>query len=537
MKVHSMQSKILTYNIFIIVLITIATSCSFYFILSGSIKEEIGSKALQIAKTTANRPDVIAAFYTDDPSKVLQPIAEKIRLETESEYVVVGDKNGIRYAHPVPERIGQSMVGDDNDKALKNGLSYISEATGTLGPAIRGKAPIFGYDGEIIGVISVGYLMSDITTMFLKYLDNIILIGVLGFLLGIVCSVLLSTHIKKELLNYEPLEIAELLKRQNALIESVREGIIMIDDKGIVTVANSAVYKALSIDEGTSVIGRRIKEIIPNSQMLEVLATGEKHLDRPMMIGGEKTVVNRIPISNGDKIIGVVSSFRLQSEIDRLATELSQVKKYTEALRSQTHEYNNFLYSISGLIQLKDYDEALQLIYSERAEQGNLIHLITERLKDPLIGGILIGFFNRAKELKVKFILDEDSKLERLPKDVQKHLFVSILGNLITNAFEAVEQLEEADRIVRVLIVDNGKEILIEVEDSGKGLNEEIKEVIFEQRVSTKSSLKDQHGYGLLKVQENVKELGGTIYTENGDLGGALFVIVIQKGGVKSCMM
>lgn len=34
-------------------------------------------------------------------------------------YVVIGDKEGIRYTHPLADRIGKSMVGDDNDRALK----------------------------------------------------------------------------------------------------------------------------------------------------------------------------------------------------------------------------------------------------------------------------------------------------------------------------------------------------------------------------------------------------------------------------------
>lgn len=367
--------------------------------------------------------------------------------------------------------------------------------------------------------MSVGYLKTDVNTIFLKYLDNIVLIVIFGIIIGIIFSSLLSTRIKKELLNYEPIEIAELLKQQNALIESVREGIIMVDQDGVITVANSAVYKTLSLNEDAQLIGRDIREVIPNSHMFEVLSTGERHLDRPMEIGGQKTIVNRIPIMNGEKVVGAVSSFRLQSEIDRLALELSQVKKYSEALRAQTHEYNNFLYTLSGLIQLKDYDEALDLIHTEREEQGSLIHFISEHLKDPLISGILIGFFNRAKELKVKLIIDEDSRLERLPKNIQKHLFVSILGNLVTNAFEAVEHLQEQDRIVRILILDNGKELLIEVEDSGAGIGDEIKESLFQTRITTKSKTVEQHGFGLLKVKENVKELGGEIYTENGDLG------------------
>ena len=530
MKLDSMQSKIFLYNIIIIFLISVAIGISFYLTLSNAIKDEIGSKALQIAKTTAIREDVQAAFSTNNPSDILQPIAEDIRKETGAEYVVIGNHNGIRYSHPVESRIGQKMVGDDNHGVLEKGLSYISEATGTLGPAVRGKTPVFDDDHQIIGIVSVGYLKKDISDIFSKYIDNIVWIIAFFIIIGLIFASLLSRRIKKDLLNFEPIEIAELLKQQNALIESVREGIIMVNEDGVITVLNHAAYKMLANGEETQLIGEHIKNVLPNTQMDQILSTGERHLDRNMEINGIKVLVNRIPILNGDKVVGVVSSFRLQSEIDRLALELSQVKKYTEALRAQTHEYNNFLYTISGLIHLQNYEEALELIHSEREAQGNLIHFISDRLQDPFISGILIGFFNRAKELKVKLIFDEDSKLQSLPKHIHKHLFVSILGNLVTNAFEAVELLPEEQRLVRILILDNGKELLIEIEDSGKGIDNRVKNILFEKRVSTKGTHNDRHGYGLMKVKENLLELGGEIYTENGDLGGALFIVVIHKG-------
>lgn len=530
MKLHSMQSKIFLYNIIIILLISIAIGISFYLTLSNAIKEEIGAKALQIAKTTAIRDDVIEGFYSKNPSDILQPIAEEIREETGAEYVVIGNRNGIRYSHPVESRIGEKMVGNDNEGVFEKGLSYISEATGTLGPAVRGKTPVFGDEGQIIGVVSVGYLKKDLSDIFSEYIDNIVWIIAFFIVVGLTFASLLSTRIKKDLLNYEPAEIAELLKRQNALIESVREGIIMVNEEGLITVLNSAAYKMLSNGENIQLVGKHIRTVLPNTQMDQILSTGERHLDRNMEINGNKVLVNRIPVLNGDRVVGVVSSFRLQSEIDRLAMELSQVKKYTEALRAQTHEYNNFLYTISGLIYLQNYEEALELIHSEREAQGNLIHFISDRLRDPFISGILIGFFNRAKELKVQLIFDEDSRLESLPKHIQKHLFVSIVGNLVTNAFEAVEHLPEEKRLVRILILDNGKELLIEVEDSGKGIDNKVKDLLFEKRVSTKGVDNSQHGYGLMKVKENLLELGGEIYMENGDLGGALFILVVHKG-------
>ena len=525
----SLQTRIFSFGALFVSLVAIIIGISFYFIISNAIEQQIGERALSIAKTTAERPDIIAGFEAENPSEILQPIAITIQKTVGAEYVVIGDENGIRYAHPVVERIGQKMVGDDNEQALIYGKSYISEATGTLGSALRGKAPVINENGEIIGVISVGFLKDNIANIFGLYIDNIAFIVVVAILLGITGSGIIARNIKKELFNLEPSEIANLFTERNALIESVREGIIMVDANGVITMVNLAAHEILSLPEQTELIGRNILEVIPNTNLLQVMESGDRHLDRPMEIRGKKVIVNRIPIRLGEEIVGAVSSFRLQSDIDRLAEELSQVKKYTEALRAQTHEYNNFLYTISGLIQLNSYDEAINLIHVETAEHQSLIQFMTKRLQDPFLGGIIIGFFNRAKELKVRFILDEDSYLEKLPAHLQKHLFVSLIGNLVTNAFEAVETFPEEERIVRVFILDNGKEILIEIEDSGKGMPEEVLDIVLTEKVSTKNE--KNRGYGLMKVKDNLNDLSGTISLEKGDLGGALFIVSIPKGG------
>ncbi|MFJ7973140.1 ATP-binding protein [Psychrobacillus sp. NPDC096389] len=529
MEKKSLQARIFGFGAIFVSLVAIMTGISFYFIISHAIEGQIGERALSIAVTTAERPDIIAGFGSENPSDVLQSIAMSIQSRTGAEYVVIGDKEGIRYAHPVVERIGKKMVGDDNEQALLYGKSYISEATGTLGTALRGKAPVVDENGDIIGIISVGFLKEDMTTIFIRYVDNIAYIVVIAILLGILGSSILARNIKKELFNLEPAEIANLFTERNALIESVREGIIMVDAKGAITMANLAAHEILSLPAETELVGRNIWEVIPNTYLPQVLESGEEHLDRSMEIRGKKVIVNRIPIRVGEKIIGAVSSFRSQSDIDRLAEELSQVKQYTEALRAQTHEYNNFLYTISGLIQLNSYDEAIELIHVETAEHQSLIQFMTKRLQDPFLGGIVIGLLNRAKELKVRFILDDDSYLEKLPKHLQKHLLVSIIGNLVTNAFEAVEKLVEERRIVRILIVDNGGEIIIEVEDSGAGIPVEVLDVVWQKKVSTKND--ENRGFGLAKVKENVNDLGGTIALEKGDLGGALFIVSIPKGG------
>ncbi len=64
---------------------------------------------------------------------------------------------------------GKYMVGGDNERALVQGQSYVSIAVGTLGPSLRGKVPIFSTEGEILGVVSVGYLIETVQDVIQPY--------------------------------------------------------------------------------------------------------------------------------------------------------------------------------------------------------------------------------------------------------------------------------------------------------------------------------------------------------------------------------
>ena len=528
-KTLTLQARFAYYSSFLIFIIVILAGILFYMTISDALQTQIGNRALYLAETTASRGDVIEAFHTNNPSDSLQKISKEIMLAAKATYVVIGDKNGIRYTHPIADRIGKSMVGDDNDRALINGESYISIANGSMGQSIRGKAPILDSNGSIIGVVSIGYLTSELDRLYFLYLDNIFYTMVIALGIGIIGSIFLSRNIKKQIFNLEPSEIASLLTEKNTLIESVREAIITVNQKGEITTLNNAAAKILHLTDSASIMGDNIEEHIPNTHLLNVLMKGEKQLDKLMIVNGHEIIVNRVPMKVNDKVVGAVASFRLQSEIEQMAIELSQVKQYTEALRAQTHEFNNVLYTISGLIQLNASDEALSIIHKEVQGHSSLTQFITKRVKDPFLNGLIIGFFNRARELKIKLIFDEDSYLETFPESIEKSLIISIMGNLLTNAFEEVEKNKERQPIIRLFIFDNGEEIIFEVEDSGQGFAQEKLDVLFSENISTKDS--KHRGYGLRKVISSIHDLNGTLALEEGDLGGALFIVSISKRG------
>lgn len=522
-----LQHRIIFLAVVIILLIIIQTGALFYYTVSNTVQQQIGKRALHVSNIVASMPEIREAFKTEEPWKIIQPIVERIRVETGAEFIVVGNKDGVRYSHPVPERIGKEMVGGDNDRALLKGESYVSKAVGTLGPSLRGKVPVLDESGNIIGVVSVGFLIEDIEETVGLYGSRILWIAFSGLLIGIFGSVYLARKIKKSMFGLEPEEISSLYKERVAVIESIREGIMVINKTGNIVLVNQTAYDILSLPQGETIIGKPVTEVIPNTNLLEVLHTGEEQLDREMNLRGKVIVANRLPVKSGNEVIGVVSSFRLKSEIDQLTEELSQVRRYTEALRAQTHEFNNLLYTVSGLIQLQSYDEAIELIHKEVTVQQDIIQSIIQKLKDPWLGGIVVGFCNRARELKIDFILDRESSFTQLPPHLDSSHFVMILGNLIHNAFEAVEKNKEGERKARLFVIDVGDDIVIEVEDSGPGIDDSLLPHIFTRGFTTKEG--EKRGYGLAKITELVERNGGNITIGQGELGGALFIVAIPK--------
>ncbi|WP_081415283.1 ATP-binding protein [Ectobacillus panaciterrae] len=522
-----LQTRITIFIFILIIFIVSQISVLFYYMLSNIVEKQLGKRALHVAATVAVMPEIREAFRTNQPWTVIQPIVERIRAETDAEFIVVGNEQGFRYSHPNPEEIGKKMVGGDNEAALIDGKSYVSKAVGTLGPSLRGKVPIRDENNNIIGIVSVGFLMDDMNQLITEYRSPILWIAISGLLIGILGSVYLARNIKNLMFGLEPEEISSLYEERSAVIQSVREGIMVVDKRGSVSLLNQAAYDILSLQEGQAVIGQPVQEVIPNTSMLEVLHTGEEQLDRQLDLSGKIVIANRLPVKSGNEVIGVVSSFRLKSEMDQLTEELSQVKRYTEALRAQTHEFKNILYTLSGLIQLESYEEALELIHEETVIHQDVVQFIMKKLQDPWLGGILIGFYNRARELKIDFILDRESSLDQLPVHIDRTYMISILGNLITNAFESVEKVAKKEKKVRLFVTDIGDDVLIEVEDSGSGIEDDFIPYIFKRGFSTKKG--GNRGFGLARVKDLVEELDGSISIEKGDWDGVLFAVAIPK--------
>ncbi|WP_422124318.1 ATP-binding protein [Planococcus sp. X10-3] len=520
----SLRTKILFLSTFVILISTTMYSSILAYKEFRETKENIGVRALEMATIISNMPSIVNAMDDDHPEEIIQPISQYLSSQIEAEFIVIGNMESIRYSHPNPSQIGERMVGGDNDRALVKGEYYVSEATGSLGPSLRGKAPIYNDDGERMGIVSVGYMIEDIYAVIWMKILELVGFAFLALGVGVIGSFLLARNIRKETMGLEPREIAALFRDREALLSSIIEGVIAIDKDGRITSMNQSAQRILGLEQLP--LNAYIDDVLPNSKMREVFKTGPSIRNEEILLENKVLIINRTFIYEEEEVVGVVSTFRDKTDIQEMLRTLSEIQQYSESLRAQTHEYTNKLYAISGLLQLGQIEEAIDLLQSEKRYQKIKTQHMLGQIQDKKVQAIILGKMGKASEQKVKFSIDENSSLNSLPENIDILKLINILGNLIDNAIEEVAQ--KITKEVMFFITDVGNDLVIEIEDSGSGFSEEEIDKLFSIGFSTKSEKKER-GYGLAIVKQAVNDLKGTIEVHSNHKDKTVFTVFLPK--------
>ncbi len=169
---------ILVFSIFVIAALAQYFTASFEDYLTLHVRD----MAMNQAKIIASNDSVISAVKTRD-YKRLATIANKLQRDTDFDYVVIGDRHSIRLYHPNPEKIGYPVAVHQTGALEKGESSDSITGKGSMGMAMRAKTPIFDDDGKVIGVVSIGYLVSKIDSWRAEFL--LPMAGVFVVLLGI----------------------------------------------------------------------------------------------------------------------------------------------------------------------------------------------------------------------------------------------------------------------------------------------------------------------------------------------------------------
>lgn len=504
----------ITLTFFLISFIIVFSTMVVNFIHTRNLVEnEIIHKIEAISKTIAHNIDI--------NDKNLNNYTNKLSKELNLAFIVIIDKHKKRLSHPNKELIGTLVEGGDSDEAL-NGKHYISIAKGSLKRSIRSFSPIYNND-EIIGAVIVGVFTDYLDILIIDENKINLLLSIFFIILILILSILLNKNIKDILLGYEPKQIADILKRQDAILQSLNEGVIAIDDKNTITLINDEakkIFKLALLED--DLIGKNVDEKIPHSNMSEVLKTQKAQINQEQKLNDITILTNRIPYFINDKIAGVVASFKNLKDVTKIANELVDTKKYAEVLRANHHEFQNKLHIINALLDNNETSKAKkyinEIIYKN---QNNLIGL-QYKIKDKIILAFCESKFAFAKEFKIDISLDKKSFLSSLDDIYIQNDIISILSNLIDNAIDALNDVNY--KKINIFIKNNKNYVMIKVEDNAKGI--ENTELLFQKGYSTKG---ENRGYGLYLCAKIVASNDGIINVKSNKSGTSFSIYMRLK--------
>ncbi|MFE7600587.1 ATP-binding protein [Streptomyces sp. NPDC057494] len=510
-------SQVLLMQLAIATGVTVLATGLFLAPLSAQLDDQAMRRALAIAGTTAS-PRLAADLTGSRPSArgPVQAEAERIRTSTGAEYVVVMDTRGVRWSHTDPAQIGRVVSTDPS--AVLAGNEVMEIDSGTLGRSARGKAPLRDADGRIVGAVSVGIEYDSVRDRLLAAIPGLLAYAGGALAAGALAAYLISRRLQRQTHDLAFSDISALLAEREAMLHGIREGVVALDRHGSVRLMNDEAQRLLGV--GPEAAGRPLDEVLGGGRTADVLAgrvTGE---DLLTVRGHRVLIANRMPTDDG----GAVATLRDRTELERLGRELDSTRGLIDALRAQDHEHANRLHTLLGLLELEMHEEAVEFVTEVVGVHRATAEQVTEKVHDPLLAALLVGKATVAAERAVSLRLAPDSLLpDRL---VDPRELVTVVGNLVDNALDAVAGTPGAR--IEVSFRAEGRTVVLRVSDSGPGVPEDRRELIFTEGWTTKAlPSHGKRGLGLALVRRLAERRGGTAGVVDGSEGGAVFTVVL----------
>ncbi|MEU1002404.1 sensor histidine kinase [Streptomyces tibetensis] len=513
-------SQVLLMQVVIAAGVAVLATGLFLAPLSNQLDDQAMRRALAIAQTTAQLPD-LAKDLRDTPPAPNGPVqreAERIRKATKAEYIVVMDWRGVRWSHTDPKQIG-GIVSTDPGQALA-GKEVMEIDSGTLGRSARGKVPLRDSDGHVIGAVSVGIAYDSVRARLIHAIPGLLAYAGGALAVGALAAYVISRRVQRQTRDLAFSDIAALLSEREAMLHGIREGVVALDRTGRIRLVNDEAQRLLGI--GETVVGRSPDEALGTGRTADVLAGRVTGTDLLTVRGQRVLVANRMPTDDG----GAVATLRDRTELEQLGRELDSTRGLIDALRAQDHEHANRMHTLLGLLELEMYDDAVEFVGEVVGDHRATAEQVTERIEDPLLAALLVGKATVAAERGVALWVSDRTRLPDRLIDPQG--LVTVVGNLVDNALDAVAGTPHAR--VEVELRAEGRTAILRVRDTGPGVPQEHRELIFTSGWSTKKPpAHRERGIGLSLVRRLAERQGGSATVGEAHGGGAEFTVVLPE--------
>ncbi|KQR00972.1 ATP-binding protein [Deinococcus sp. Leaf326] len=502
-------------QVLIFTFLTLVLGAVQYTSLTGRTRQEYGDRALMLSRTVATMPTVQTYFTRPEIPLQIDPLLQAISRDIGADFLVVGGRLGMRYAHPFPADLAQKISVSSSTDDVLGGGDPVEVGTRQLKDFIWGKAEVMGPGQTIIGVVSTGFRLPTVQASVQGVMRALLPWYGFSLLFALLSSLIVSRRLRRDLFDLEPDQISGLVSQHHAVLTALEDGVLVLSGQQV-TLANQRALDLLRVHEVAALPA--LPALWPELHALLRAAADQTLVSRPLTLAGHSMLVTRSVLPSQQHLI----LFRRREEAMRLAEELTQTRQYVNLLRSQTHEFTNRLHTIAGLIQIGRAELALQIVQRESGEAQEISDRVRS-IAPPRLAALLVGKFARARELGTELRLDEACGLEDTWPEPVIDALVLALGNLIENAFDAVQGRPEP--VVSVLLGEDHEGLQLEVRDTGPGLTPAELERWQTAGFTTKGP---GHGQGLTLIRQQLFGLQGQLEYRRME-GETVFIVSIPR--------
>ena len=509
------------------VLLCITLGLTMRYSLS-TLQDKINDTLEAIVTTIATSPAVQTCLTdgvtTTDLTDYLDDLVEAM---DDLDIITIADENAIRVYHVNKDRIGDHFVGGDEGRALQ-GESYFSDATGTMGYQHRYFCPVFGDDGSVIGFVMGSTTQSRMEELRFRIAQTYVRLMLILTVCTLIFSAALAIYLNHILRGAKPEDLLKTYLTQNDVLNSLDEGLISLDPTGRVRLVNQTAAQALGKKEDL-LLGADMDELLrlETGESLKGLSGENLQTNRPNIL------INSLQVKNSTRWARQVLILKDRSEVRRQAEQLGGTRHIVSALRANNHEFINRIQVIAGLLQMNRADDALDYIGAVSAEHAQTISPVLQLIHNANVAALLLGKLNNMRELDIQLTLLGNSQLPEHSRYLTTQELVTVVGNLLENAIEAIDvQSLDLDRRVVLQITEDETGLLIVVSDSGEGIREDVLPRIFDPGYSTKAT--HGRGVGMGLVKSIVERNSGTIEVDSEPMAGSTFTLIFNnpRGGM-----
>jgi serine phosphatase RsbU (regulator of sigma subunit)/PAS domain-containing protein/anti-sigma regulatory factor (Ser/Thr protein kinase) len=326
---RSVAGQVFVLQVVIILVLVVAAGIEVFVQAQHDTTVEARNRSLAVAQTFANSPGIVVAMESAHPTALLQPRAEATRLATGVDFVVVTDDHGIRYTHPIPNRIGKKFVGDIGPALA--GQTVTETIKGTIGPLVQAIVPVFDSHHKVIGAVSAGITLQKISSTTEHRVPVVLGAGALALGLATAGTWLVVRRLRRQTHGLGPAEMTRMYEHHDAVLHAVREGVLIVGDDRRLLLANDEACRLLGLPLGQA-DGRLVTDLGLDHRLTDLLTSGRAVTDEVVGAGDRLIVVNVRTTDRNGGPPGVVATLRDSTELRALSGKADQARKRLQLL-------------------------------------------------------------------------------------------------------------------------------------------------------------------------------------------------------------